>query len=430
MSDRLAFLATCDLTALVRGRALRRDSVVVSGKSVGWVPADISLSAFGSIEEPNPFGSLGDLRLVADLDTEISLQQIDGQGHPLSVFLAEQRLPDGSPWVCDPRTHARQAVTNLKSKYGIDLIASFEHEFVLVDPFATSGSPFGLDSYRMAEPFGSDLFSTLAANVLEPENWLAEYGIGQYEVTVAPAPAVDAADRAIMLRAIVRCTARVNGQRASFSPLPKFDGAGNGVHVHLSLYKDGEPITYDATQPGNLSKVASIAFAGILEHASALQAWTGPSQISSYRLQPHRWSSGGNFIAVQDREALLRICPIVSIGSADPAQGFNVEYRAADATANPWLVISVLARALTAGIDKGIPIANIYSLDTPARHEQVESLPATIDEAISALLADEVVLSWFAPDLLEAHLGIRRSEARELADLTPSEKCERYFRVY
>ncbi len=430
MSEELAFLATCDLVALVRGRALRKDSVLVSEKTVGWVPADISLSAFGSIEEPNPFGSLGDLRLVADPSTEVSLSTIAEVGRPLSVFLANQVLPDGSPWDCDLRTHAQRSIAELKSQYGIDLVASFEHEFVLVDPFTAEGSPFGLDSFRLAEPFGSDLFESLAANGLEPENWLAEYGAGQFEITVRPAPAMVAADRAILLREIVRDVARIHGKRASFSPLPKIDGVGNGVHVHLSLYKDGEPVTYDSTQPGGLSHLASTAFAGILEHAAALQAWTAPSQISSYRLKPHRWSSGGAFAAVQDREALLRICPLVKIGSGDPIQSFNVEYRAADATANPWVVISVLTRALIAGLDAGKPISKIYTLDDPATADSVPTLPNSLEEAISELLNDVTVLSWFSPDLLEAHLGIRRNEARELAELTPSEKCERYFRVY
>ncbi len=430
MTNQLAFLATCDLVSLVRGRSLSRGSVVDSGKTVGWVPADLSLNAFGGIDDDNPFGSVGDLRLLPDLATEMTLPSI-GSESPLSVFLTNQVLPDGSPWDSCPRTHAAKSIALLKSEFNIDLIASFEHEFTLIkEGTSHSGSPFGLDSFRIAEPFGSDLVSILNRNGLEPENWLAEYGSNQFEITLKPAPALIAADRAVLLREIVRDTARRHGMRASFVPLPAPDAVGNGVHVHLSFQRNGQPITFDATMPGNLSALASHAMAGILKHAPALQAWTAPSQISALRLKPHRWSSAGIYAAVQDREALLRICPVNSLGGADPATSFNVEYRAADATANPWLVISVLTRAAISGLSRGVPISKIHTASISYDDPAIPRLPETLDEALRALDSDDEVKSWFSSDLLSAHIGIRASEAAELFGLTDLEKCERYSRVY
>jgi glutamine synthetase len=370
------------------------------------------------------------LRLFPDLKTEITLPSIGGDT-PLSVFLANQVLPDGSPWDSCPRTHAANSIALLAEKFGIDLVASFEHEFTLIKEGANSeGSPFGLDSFRIAEPFGSDLVAILTRNGLEPENWLAEYGSNQFEITLKPAPALIAADRAVLLREIVRDTARRHGMRASFVPLPAPDAVGNGVHVHLSFQRDGQSITFDATMPGNLSALASHAMAGILKHAPALQAWTAPSQISALRLKPHRWSSAGIYVAVQDREALLRICPVNSLGGSDPATSFNVEYRAADATANPWLVISVLTRAAIAGLTLGQPIAKIYTEAISYDDHSIPRLPETLEEALVALDCDDEVKSWFASDLLSAHIGIRASEAAELFGLTDIEKCERYSRVY
>ena len=430
MSTPLAFIATCDLVGLVRGRSLSRDAVVNHGKSVGWVPADLSLNAFGGIDDDNPFGSVGDLRLLPDLSTEITLPSI-GAAAPLSIFLANQVLPDGSPWSSCPRTHAQESIAQLKAVHGIDLVASFEHEFALISLMPIpEGSAFGLDSFRIAEPFGSELVSLLESNGLEPENWLAEYGANQFEITVKPSPAMIAADRAVLLREIVRDTARRHGLRASFVPLVSPTAVGNGVHVHLSLSKNGLPITFDPTQPGNLSELASFAAAGILAHAGALQAWTASSQISALRLQPHRWSSAGIFAAVQDREALLRICPLTTLNGADPAASFNLEYRAADATSNPWLVISVLARAITAGITAGKRVDPIHTEPISYEDPSIKRLPESITKAIESLKSDPEVLSWFSEELLAAHLGIRTSEEIELSGLTDEEKCERYSRVY
>lgn len=220
----------------------------------------------------------------------------------------------------------------------------------------------------------------------------------------------------------MRDVARSNGLRASFSPLPNPDSVGNGAHVHLSLQKNGKPITFDSSQPGNLSITASCGFNGILKHAAAMVAWTAPSQISFLRLQPHRWSSGGAYIAVQDREALLRIVPINTIGNAKPEDSFNVEFRAVDATANPWLVIAMLTRGLIAGLRDSKEIERIGQSDSP--------LPPSLKDAIAALLADELASSWVPAEFLQTHIGIRGSEELELAQLSDEEKCERYLDVY
>ena len=414
----LTFLATCDLVALVRGRSL--ETPAANGSTVGWVPADLALSSFGAIWDENPFGSLGDLRLRPVPGASYQMPKKDGAG-AMTLLLAQQVLPDGSIWANDPRAFAMHALEELKSEFGIELIASFEHEFILHGA-AYDGSAFGLDALRAAEPFGSELVHLLRENGLEPENWLAEYGVNQFEITLGATDALKAADHAVVLREYVRDLARIHGLRASFTPLANPESVGNGVHVHLSLSKNGKPITYDSASPGNLSVTASKAFNGILKHAAALLPFTAPSQISFLRLQPHRWSSGGAFIAVQDREALLRICPVNTSGATPVEKTFNVEFRAADATANPWIVIGVLARALTSGLRDDREIAHIGATDEP--------LPRSLTEAIASLHQDPEVVRWFPKELLDTHLGIRSVEAAALENLSDAQKCERYLNVY
>jgi glutamine synthetase len=384
------------------------------------VPADLAITSFGGIWHENPFGSYGDLRLQPVKGSQYVLPGISG-AEELTVHLARQVLPDGTVWVNDPRSFAEAALADLRAEFGIDLVAAFEHEFIL-HGLASKGSPFGLDAMRIAEPFGSELFQLLIENGMNPENWLPEYGSGQFEVTLKAADALTAADHAIILREMVRDIAHRNNLRASFVPLPHPDSVGNGVHIHLSLWRKGKPITFDASRPGNLSREAATAFNGILEHASAILAFTAPSQISFLRLQPDRWSSGGAFIAVQDREALLRICPVNTIAKAAPESSFNVEFRAADATANPWIVIGTLARALLSGLREGAEISEIGANN--------KSLPRSLSDAIDSLRCNEEVKSWYPPELLDTHLGIREEEASALERLSDVEKCERYGDVY
>jgi hypothetical protein len=110
---------------------------------------------------------------------------------------------------------------------------------------------------------------------------------------------------------------------ATFSPILDADGSGSGVHIHFSLRDQrGTSVLYDPARPGRLSSLGAKFCAGILTHARALSAWTAPSPVSFIRLAPHRWSSGGIFLAERNREALLRICPTTSIGgwSLTPVQ--------------------------------------------------------------------------------------------------------------
>lgn len=437
---RLAFIATCDLVALTRGRAVRARELDARRRSgVGWVPADLALTTFGDIADPNPFGSLGDIRLVPDGSSAL-LPAVGGRP-ATEMVLASIVEPDGMPWACDPRTALVDAVRAFDAT-GLHLMVAFEQEFAVLGQGGKLGPtpegvptppPFSLDAFRAAEPFGSELVAALALAGLEPENWLPEYGPGQFEITVAPADPVTAADRAILVRAMVRDVAAAHGLRASFVPLLRPDAVGNGVHVHLSLWDaDGKPVTLD--EDLDLTTPAGRFAAGIIEHAPALVGWSASSVISSMRLAPHRWSSAAAFLGRQNREAMLRICPVVTIGSNGLA-GANLEFRAADATANPWLVLAALIRAGLDGLERELPAPAVLDMELDALDADgrarfgVRELPRTQADALAAIEADEIALGWFAPDLVATHLGIRRTEAAILAGLTPEEQCARYADV-
>jgi glutamine synthetase len=421
----LAFIATCDLSAVLRGRSVPGAAASDTlSNGVGWVPANLAINSAGHLASEELFGTCDDLRLIPD-ESSRSTVTADDCTPAVDVYLADQTEIDGSPWPGCPRTFLRDSLAELDA-VGLTVSAAFEHEFTLTGMDAPQ--PFSFTRFRSAEPFGTELVALLDAAGLEPETWLPEYGHGQYEITVRPAAGIAAADRAVLLRELVRDLARRRGRRASFAPLPDPGDVGNGVHVHLSLHdREGRPALYDPERPGRLSELGGAFAAGIVTHARALAAVTAASPASYLRLVPHQWSVGGIYLADRDREALLRIAP-----TPGPLEGwgvrFNLEYRAADATANPWLTLAVLLRAGLHGIANGYTTPQIGT-----KHEPVVDappLPASLDDALDALEKDEVVRGWFAPTLLETYLAVKRSDAAACAGMQPAELCRHVGDIY
>jgi glutamine synthetase len=431
----VAFLH-CDISGLNRGRsvpAAELDERFAAG--VGWVPADQALTPFGPIAEPNPFGSLGDLRLLPDRDTRVRVDLWDGVS-PLHFYFCDAVNTDGSPWDACPRTLLKGALSRLEEA-GFRLVASFEQEFILEGLGSEPGPGFSLEAQRLVEPFGPLVMAGLRQAGLEPEVFLPEYGEGQYEVPCAPAEGVSGADRAAAMREIVREVARRLGYRASFVPKADPEGVGNGVHIHLSLLDlEDRPVFYDPERPGRLSTVGARFAAGVLEHLPALCAFTAPSVVSYLRLVPHFWSAGFGCLGYRNRETAIRIPPIVELSGGDPARQLNLEFRAADAAACPHLALAVLVLAGLRGLRDELPEPILIEDDPTGLDEEerrrlgISELPGSLEEALGALESDEVVRSWLSKDLLDCYSSVKRNEIDLLEGTEPWEACERYLRVY
>lgn len=394
------------------------------------MPANLALSCFGPIAEPNAFGSVGDLRLRPDPNAALDVPA-DSRGPGVRIYLADQTTTDGTPWASCPRAMLTGTLERLRESTGLRVVAAFEHEFTL-GGLASTGSTMSLAKLRAAEPFGSELLDTLETAGLEPDTWLAEYGDEQYEITLRPTDGGRAADRAVLLRELVRDMANRRGLRAGFAPMPAPGGVGSGVHVHLSLRdEDDRPVLYDPERPGRLSEVGARFCAGVVAHAAALTAITAPSPVSFLRLRPHMWSTAGAFVGERNREALLRICPTVGTDDEEAAAQFNLEYRAADATANPWLVLGAIVAAGMQGIVDGYAPPTIHPESiTEQELAAVPQLPTGLPAALAALAADEVASGWFDPALLATFHAVKQAELAAVADLDDAGRCRRVADVY
>jgi len=469
----LVALVCCDLGAIVRGRSVflsELDRQLEAG--VGWVPANQALTPLGPVAEPNPFGSTGDLRLLPDPATHVRVgpDLNEGAGAPiggsgaLEFLLCDIVETDGRPWACCPRHFLREALMRLDDELGARVVASFEHEFQLRaapgrpalahhhtpagapappappgPPLAGPHSPlpFSLEAIRVAEPFAGNVMAALVEAGVQPERFFAEYAANQFEIPVDVTDGLASADRSVVFREVVREIARRQGLRASFSPMLDLDDAGNGVHIHFNL-RDGQgaSLLYDAAGPACLSELGGRFAAGILRHARALNAFTAPSPVSAARLQPHRWSAGAVCLGRQNREALLRIAPLVELGGGDPAAQFHLEYRGADAAANPYLALAALLLAGLAGVRAELPRPPLLERD-PAEldAEEVElyrvgALPASLEAALGALEEDEIARAWMNPLLHEAYLSVKRAEVAAVSEWEPAERCRRYAEIY
>jgi glutamine synthetase len=445
----LVSLVCCDLGAIVRGRSLplaELDSHLAAG--VGWVPANHSLTPLGPLAEPNPFGSIGDLRLLPDVSTRARVAADLGasapDSGPLDLLLCDIVETDGRPWECCPRHWLGEALAELEREQGLHVMASFEHEFVLLGAYegvasahAAVGLPFSLEAQRRVEPFGAEAMGALIEAGVQPERFFPEYASHQFEIPSRPVEGVAAADRSVVLMEVVREIARRRGLRASFAPLLDPAQAGNGVHIHLALLDaNGEPALHDPARPGCLSELGERFAAGILLHAPALTALTAPSPLSATRLAPHRWGAGAVCVGLRNREALLRIPPLVSIGGAREAGQLRLEYRAADATANPYLALGAIVRAGLDGLRAGLPAPPLLDRDpaqlTPAEAERygVGALPASLAGSLQALADDRTARAWMTPLLYDAYTGVRRAELDATADWDLERMAARYASVY
>jgi glutamine synthetase len=433
----LVAVVTTDLAAITRGRFVAAKNLErIAHTGIGWLPANISLTAFNSIADPNPWGSRGDLRVLPDLKARYRTGRT-GAATMFDIVMGNIVELDGAPWSCCTRTLLSEALADLKAATGLSLLASFEQEFQIFGANFGSTHSLSVEALRRADPFAPRLIGALEEAGVDPEVVIAEFGQDQFEVTCGPAAGVTAADRCIAIREITREIARSAGWQASFAPKTTPTGVGNGVHIHFSFRDDaGKPVTYAADQPGGLSTIAGAFCAGVLQHLPAITALTAPSIASYYRLKPHNWSSSYTWLGDQDREATLRICPVVTIGGRDPAAQYNIEFRAADAIANPYLALAAIVRAGLQGISAKLVtpplVADDPTLMSDAQRRQLGlvRLPETLEAALEALAADRIVNSWFDPLLLESYHGVRRAEMALLAGLEPAAICEKYRTRY
>lgn len=434
--DLINFVTT-DLTAITRGRAVPLDALESQAASgCGWVPANSALTPQDIIADPNPWGSHGDLRLVPDLDSRMHIPRFSESEPDLHFVHGDLRTLDGAPWAACPRTLLADELARYADTLGWRVCSAFEHEFTL-SGLDGDVPAFSLQAQRAAGAFLSHLADALATSGNEPETLLPEYGRYQYEVTCRPTQGLASADRAVNLREIVRDVARQCGLQPSFTPQPRVGSVSNGVHLHLSFTDhEGRPVLPDSGDTDGLSPLGRHWAAGVLHYMPALCALTAPSPISYLRLQPHQWSSAYTCLGVRNREAALRICPTTALSTTPQAKQFNLEYRALDATANPYLALAAILIAGRLGIEQGLPLSACADQDPDAMDAEqrdalgIRALPGSLTEALGELDRAEALGAQLPEALLATYRAVKCQELSNVAGLGNDALCDHYARIY
>ena len=234
---------------------------------------------------------------------------------------------------------------------------------------------------------------------------------GQAEIDMRFAPLVESGDKLLWFKYVVKNVARRNGKTVTFMPKPIFEDNGSGMHVHVSLWKGGNPL-FAGDRYGGMSEMALHFIGGLLKHAKALCAFTNPTTNSYRRLVPGFEAPINLAYSSRNRSAAIRI----PMYSASP-KSKRVEYRIPDPSCNGYLAFSAILMAGLDGIqnriDPGAALdKNIYKL-SPEEMKDVRQAPASLDAALDALREDHAFLlrgDVFTQDVIDTWIEYKMDE--------------------
>jgi glutamine synthetase len=276
-----------------------------------------------------------------------------------------------------------------------------------------------------------ELAETLKEMGLRPEQCHAEVGHGNLELSVGEDEALAAADERVMVLEAIRGVAHKMGLETTMAPKPYLEGAGNGHHLHVSLYEGEDPVLFDGS--GALSGPGRGLVGGLLEHLPAIMAFTAPSPNSYQRLAPGMWSSAFAAYGLDNREAAVRLAsPVAGRESATA----NVEIKPVDVTSNPYLALAAVLGAGMDGINRGLDPGEPTMVDPATLGEDeraargIRPLPASPDEALDALEGDAVLVEAIGEPLVRTHVAVARAQAAMARELPPEEVAATAAELY
>ncbi|MCA1687857.1 MAG: glutamine synthetase family protein [Actinobacteria bacterium] len=364
-----------------------------------------------------------------DLSTLIPLPFARAQ----AMVSCDMTEPDAhTPWDGCPRGALKRVLGRLAEK-GYRSVASYEAEFYVRGPDGPlDRTPYaGSFALTAAAEFAAELAETLEEMGIPPEQCHAEVGHGNLELSVGEAEALGAADRRVQVLETIRGVAHRMGLEVTMAPKPYLEGAGNGHHLHVSLYEGESPVLFDAS--GELSGPGAGFVAGVLDHLPAVMAFTAASPNSYQRLAPGMWASAYAAYGLDNREAAVRLAsPVAGAESATA----NVEIKPVDVTANPYLALAAVLAAGMEGMERGLDPGEPTTVDPATLSEEeraernIRPLPASLDQALNALENDEVLIEALGAPLVRTHLAVGRAQAEIARELTPEELAATAAMIY
>jgi glutamine synthetase len=403
---------------------------------IGLVKGMQSFTSLDSLAPDATYGPIGEIRLVPDPETFVILPYAPRSGQ----MVANMVELDHSPWALDPRWFLQRMVARARGM-GFMFDAAFENEFYLALRTEDGLVPvdrslcFSAIGMESTEVVIQDIIAALTDQGLTVELSHPELGWGQQELSIRHGPALRAADDQIIYRQTVRAVAGQHGLVASLAPKPFADQAGSGAHLHWSIWDVDHRTNRlaDGHDAYGLSGLARWAIAGVLRHLPGLLGLTTPSVNSFRRLQPHFWSSAYTAWGIENREAAVRV---PSRYWDDMEGSTNLEFKASDASANPYIALGGLMAAALDGIERQLDPGDPVDVDPgnlgqdELKRRGIHRFPETASEALNELERDEVLVAALGEPLAGEYLRVRRAEAAAYGQRDEAFELENHFFKY
>ncbi len=408
---------------------------------------DITSAHFDPVQDYDFDG--GVLRIlcsICDADTRIGVKK-----DPRSVALRAQKymestgIADTSLWIPEFEFHIFDDIKYSNDKYNVQCQISssedktcFPSECIDYNGLAQAG----VKGYHMDNPFDrfyglrlqmSDKIEELGIDVRYNHHEVGLSSQQEIETELLPFPKI--CDDVKVIKDLIRRISLENGFTATFMPKPIYNEAGNGMHFHIQLKKDGKNIFFQEGKYADLSDEAIWFMGGILLHGRSLAALTNPSTNSYKRLLPGFEAPTKLFFGLANRSAAIRIPKYATTEELK-----RVEFRTGDATCNPYLAMSALLLAGLDGIQKKINPAdhnfgpyddNVFAWPEDKK-ATLNSVPENLTQALDALEADHDYLlagDVFNIELIESFIAMKRKEVAEVYNRPHPMEVSLYYSV-
>ena len=421
---RLVRFLYCDNDGIIRGKAAGIANLKERLETgIGLTVAMQAFTMLDHLASVDGMGPVGEIRLVPDPSTFTIAPYAPHTG----TVLVDMQTLDGQPYAADGRGFLKRMIARAADDHDLSLVAAFEPEWSLAiknggdlfSPVDDSGC-FTSTGMNIAAPVIDEIVAALESQGLTVEQYYAELGWGQQELSIRHAPALQAADNHIIYRETVRGVALRHGRYASFAPKPWADQAGNGCHLHFSGWNTDLSVNrfYDGSAQYNISTLARQFMAGILDHLPALVALTCASVNSYRRLQPQMWASAFRAWGPDNREGALRVA---SPFKGHEAESTNVELKSSDSSANPYISLGGVIAAGLDGIERQLTLpppvtVDPYNLGDKERQAiGADRLPQSLKEAVTNLKRDTMLTDALGERLATSYIAVKELDIAAFA---------------
>jgi len=344
---------------------------------------------------------------------------------------------DGTPFMGDPRNILKKVIKEAEDM-GYSFNVGPECEFFLfkLDEKGRATTKtndavgyFDIGPADDGEQCRNDICIALQQMDYEIEASHHECAEGQHEIDFKFAEALEAADKVVTFKHVVKTYARRNGLHATFMPKPLYGAAGNGMHTNLSLMKDGKNAFYDPADKYGLSETAYQFIAGVLHHVKAITCVANPLVNSYKRLVPGFEAPVYISWSASNRSALIRV-------PAARGMATRVELRSSDPSCNPYLEMALCIAAGLDGIKKGMKApegvtTNIYDMTSEERKANgIENLPSTLQEATREFEKSEFVKEVLGEHIFTKYLAGKKQEWENYSTRVSQWEIDEYLTKY